>query len=156
MQSHALAEDKQLRRVSVNEFCTFGYIYLIRVLGKDGEIDHRPSVGDRVNGNEVPQRSHGLGAQMTTPTDVVVHDVPYSPRLGMPVGPIQVVHDAAVRGGIGHLPADKPCLHFGAAEELFQLLLYLIFHLGNEPGALIIKSFQISQCFHFAVFGVPA
>ena len=92
---------------------------------------------------------------MATPPDVMVHDVPDSPRPGVSIHPVQVVHNAAVSGDIGHLPADKSGLHFRTAKELFQLLLYFCLHPGNEPGALIVKHIHIAQRFHSPVFGVP-
>ncbi len=78
---------------------------------------------------------------MTAPPDVVVHDVSHPSWRGVPVSPVQVVNNAAVRGGIGHLPAEQPRLHLGTAKEFFQLCLYFLYQnsLGKDIHAIMFE-----------------
>ena len=61
------------------------------------------------------------------------------------IRPVQIIHEGAENGGIGHLAADDPGLHHGAAQETGHFFLQLDLHPFDEVRSLVIKNVRLPQ-----------
>ena len=154
VEHHALAEDDELRPVLLDELEGAGHVDAVLVAGQHREVDHRRPVGARVDGHEVLEGAHGLGAQVPALADVVVHDHPQALGLALAVPAVEVVHQGGEDGGVGHLPADHPGLHLGGAQEAAHLALEGLLHLVDEAGALVVEDVGVVEGLQLAVLGV--
>ena len=154
MDNHTLSEDDQFRPVFINQFLRAKDIYLIRVMGQHREIYHGGALGPRVPGHKVLECAHGLGAQVSSLSNMVVHHLTNPARLLLAVGAIYVVQHGAKDGGVGHLPADEPCLHFLAAEKFLHLTFQQSLHFFDKLGCLVVKNFGIVKRLGLFVLGI--
>src|SRR4030067_3628764 len=95
---------------------TGGNIYFVRVVSQDGEVDYGWSFRFGIAGHKIPQGPHGLGAEMASLDDVIVHDLAHSSWLGFSGGPVDKVNHSAEYNGVGHLTADGPRLQLTASQ----------------------------------------
>ena len=138
----------------VNELFRFGEIDLVGVFVQNGKIHHASLVHPGVDPDEIAERAHGLGTQMAAPAEMMVHDLAQTPGFGLAIEAVQVIHIGAEEDGVGHLAADDPRLHHGAAEEAHHLLAEPGFHLFDKGGSLVIEDLGVIQEIVMAVLGV--
>jgi len=117
-------------------------------------MDHRRSFGMGIPGHKVFERTHRLGAQVAALGKMVIQHLPDSRRFSLPVRPIAVVHQGAEHGGVGHLAADEPGFHFGAAEEFAQFFLDRCFNLLDEGRPLVVVDLGIVKSSGLPMFRI--
>ena len=155
MQHHALAEDDQLGALLLDEIEERRHVGLVGVVGEHRDVDDGRQLGARVAGHVVAQRAHRLGAQVPALADVVVDDLADPPRLGLAVGPVEVVDEGAEHRRVGHLAADHAGLDLGAAEEGAQLGGQQPLDLVDEVGPLVVEDLDVVEGLGLLVLGVP-
>ena len=156
VQDHGLAEDDQFRTIAVQELLGLLHIHLIGVIPAHGEVHHGGLLGDGVHGDVVVQSAHGLGGQVTALDDVVVHDVAQALGVLLAVEAVFPVHQGGEHRHVGHLAAEGPGLHLGAAEIGPHLLGQHPLHLVDELGALIIEHLLLIEGQDLLVLGIAA
>ena len=109
----------------------------------------------RVAGDEVPERAHGLRAEMPAPADVVVHYAAHAARFAAAVGTVDIVDHGAEHCRIGHLPAYNTGFDFGAAQVFPELFFEQPLHLGDEIRPLVIKYLGVIESLRLFVLGIP-
>ena len=155
VEDHALAEDDELGLILGDDLLGLLHVDLEDVVLADGEVHHGAALGDRVNGDVVMQRAHGLSGQVAALDDVVVEHV--SKALGgvLPIQPVLPIHEGGEHGHVGHLAGDHAGLHLGAAEVPAHLLHQELLHPIDELGALIVEHVRIVEGLDLLVLGIP-
>ncbi len=107
MERHAFSEDNQLGFMGGNEFLTRCHIDFKGIFGENREIDHRRFFSHGVAGDKIPQCAHGLCAEVSAFDNMVVHHFPHASLLLLAIGPVNVIHNGAKQGGVGHLTGHQ-------------------------------------------------
>ena len=105
-------------------------------------------------GHKIPERSHGLTAEVPSLADVVTHDGLHAPGFPFSVRAVQVIHQGAVNGHVGHLSADDAGLHLTATQVGLKFRFQEPFHFRNEIRPLVIKNIRIIKGFCVLVLGI--
>ena len=148
VQHHALAEDDQLGLILVDELFGLLHVDLINVILAHREVHDGMAFGHRVDGDIVPQGAHGLGGKVAALDDVVVHHIAQALGIVLAIQPVLPIHQGGEGGHIGHLAADDPGLHLGAAEVFLHLLHQQLLHPVDELGALVIEDIRVVEGFY--------
>ena len=156
VQYHALAEDDKLRAIALDELLGLLHVHLIGVVGADGEVHHGGLFRHGVDGDVVVQRTHGLGGQVATLDDVVVHHIAKALGLHLAVEAVLPVHQGGEHRHVGHLAAEGTGLHLGAAEVGPHFLHQQLLHPVDELSALIVEDVLIIEGQHLLMLGVAA
>ena len=154
MDDHALSKDNQLRLVLGNQFAGRIDVNFKVVVRQDREIDHRRPLPLRVAHHIIPECAHGLGAQMSTLDDVIVHYLPYPALLAFTIGTIDMIHHCAEDGHIGHLPGDQSCLDFRAAQIALEFTRQQVLDLINKIRALVVEDIGLHESFNRLVLRI--
>ena len=115
VEGHAFSQNDQFGTVFSNNVSAAFDIDLVRVVGQYRKIDHRRLFRLRVSGDIVPQRSHGLRAEVSALYDMVIEDLADSALLCFSIGTVYIIHQRAVYGHVCHLAGDQACLDLTGA-----------------------------------------
>ena len=137
-----------------DQITTGSDIYLVRVVGQDGEVDYGWSFRFGIAGHKIPQGPHGLGTEMTSLDDVIVHDLAHSSWLGFSGGPVDEVNHSTEDDGIGHLTANRPGLYLTASQKAAKLVSQQVFYFADEICALIVENLSIFEGLYTLVFSI--
>jgi hypothetical protein len=91
---------------------------------------------------------------MASPAEVMMDHLPDPSGFTLSVRAIKVIHEAAENGGVGHLAADCPWLHFGASQELPEFFDQEKFHFLDHLRPLVIEDVLLSEGLDQTVFGI--
>ncbi len=137
-----------------NQITAGGNVYHVRIIGKDGEVDHGSGFGLGVVFDKVPQGSGGLGAEMAALDNVVVDDLADFSGGDFSGGVIYEINHGAEYNDVGHLSADGPGLYLAATEKAAHLLDEHRLYLTDKIRALVVENIDILEGLYGLVLGV--
>jgi hypothetical protein len=129
MKDHAFAEDDQWGSMKLDQFLRLGQIDLIRILFPHRKMEHGRPFRPRIPGHEISQGPQGLGAEVASPSQMVVQHLADPAGLGSSIRTIEVIRQSAEGGRIGHLAADYPHFHLRTSKETADLIAQENLHL---------------------------